>query len=45
MINLGTLIDITVSNDDFLPISIIKQVKNSTVINMFSVELCLSLRS
>ena len=28
MINLGTLNDITVSNDDFLPISIIKQVKN-----------------
>ena len=27
MINLGTLNDITVSNDDFLPISIIKQVK------------------
>lgn len=29
MINLGTLNDITVSNDDFLPISIIKQVKKT----------------
>lgn len=36
MINLGTLNNITVSNDDFLPISIIKQVKKTPPLSICS---------